>query len=102
MAMTAGEKVVRDNFPPWGKAKKAACALAIDTAIAAAHQAGFRSGFEHAVAGGEEANGFFKERGMLPLVLYFKKEADRNETIDAIHIAKPGLVEAKVPERVQP
>ncbi len=63
-------------------------------------EAGFKLGFEHAVEGGEE----FAKRvpalaGKAPLVLYFDNEEDRRGMMDAIAIAKPGMVEAKVPER---
>lgn len=68
---------------------------AIDREIAAA----FRAGFEHAVAGGDEAA---KKHGIdpatLPLVMYFANEADRREMIDAVAFAKPGMVEIKIPE----
>lgn len=68
----------------------------LDTAT----ERGFRIGFEHAVAGGDEAA---KKHGvaphLLPLVMYFASEEDRREMIDAVQLAKPGMVEMKIPER---
>lgn len=59
----------------------------------------FRLGFEHALAGGDEAA---KKCGIprqsLPLVMYFETEEDRREMIDAVVITKPGMVETKIPE----
>jgi hypothetical protein len=75
-------------------------AEAIDRAIKAAREDGFRIGFEHAVAGGDEAS---KRHGiaphLMPLVMYFGNEGDRREMIDAVHMAKPGMVTVKIPER---
>lgn len=60
----------------------------------------FRLGFEHAVAGGEEANGFFARlETAAPLVLYFKNEVDRREMIDALQAGRPDMIELKIPER---
>lgn len=99
---TLGEQLVADSFPadgkPWSKSRALLAASAIEVAIAAGVQRGFRLGFEHAVAGGEEAKGIFKSRGMFPLVMYFADEAGRNEMIDAVHLAKPGMAEVKIPE----
>jgi hypothetical protein len=68
----------------------------LDTAT----ERGFRIGFEHAVAGGEEAS---KKHGiprhLLPLVIYFGSEEDRREMINAVLEAKPGMVTVKIPER---
>jgi hypothetical protein len=68
----------------------------LDTAT----ERGFRIGFEHAVAGGDEAS---KKHGiaphLMPLVMYFGNEEDRREMIDAVHEAKPGMVTIKIPER---
>jgi len=73
---------------------------AIDTAIAAALQKGFKLGFDHAVDGGEEAARQVPELAdKLPLVLYFATEADRREMVDAVHAFKPGMVEAHWPEK---
>lgn len=73
---------------------------AIDTAIAAALQKGFRLGFEHAVEGGKEAARQVPElAGKEPLVLYFDNEADRREMVDAIHAAKPGMIAAHWPSK---
>lgn len=75
-------------------------ASAIDQALLAARQDGFNIGFEHAVAGGDEAS---KRHGiprhLLPLVMYFRSEEDRREMIDAVHLAKPGMTTVKIPER---
>lgn len=68
---------------------------AIDIAIAAA----FRTGFEHACAGGLEASRKLPQlKGAMPLVLYFVDEKDRQEFIEMIHEAKPHMVECKIPE----
>jgi len=75
-------------------------ATAIDQAIKAAREDGFRIGFEHAVAAGDEASkrhGIPREK--LPLVMYFNTEEDRQEMIDAIREAHPGMVTVKIPER---
>ncbi len=75
-------------------------AAEVDQAIKAAREDGFRIGFEHAVAGGDEAS---KRHGiahhLLPLVMYFGSEEDRREMIDAVQEAKPGMVTIKIPER---
>jgi hypothetical protein len=72
---------------------------AIDTAIAAATERGFKLGFDHAVEGGHEAARQLPAlKDKLPIVLYFANDADRREMIDAIHLAKPGLVEARWPD----
>jgi hypothetical protein len=84
-------------------ADKYACgnlvAAEIDRALKAAREDGFRTGFEHAVAGGDEAS---KRHGiaphLMPLVMYFGSEEDRREMIDAVHLAKPGMVTVKIPE----
>lgn len=36
-------------------------------------------------------------RGSWPLVLYFKNPEDRQELVEAIHEAKPGMIERKWP-----
>lgn len=36
-------------------------------------------------------------RGSWPLVLYFKNPEDRQELVDAVHEAKPGMIERKWP-----
>ncbi len=61
----------------------------------------FRAGFEHAVAGGEDAASrqFEKLGTTCPLVLYFANETDRREMIDAIQMAHPNMVECRIPER---
>ncbi len=59
---------------------------------------GFKAGFEHAVAGGEEAMGIIP-KGNLPLVMYFVTVEDRREMIDAVQLAKPGMATMKIPER---
>lgn len=68
----------------------------LDTAV----ERGFKIGFEHAVAGGDEAS---KQHGipryLLPLVMYFGSEEDRREMIDAVELAKPGMTKSKIPER---
>ncbi len=60
----------------------------------------FNAGFEHAVAGGEEAS---KRCGIrpetLPLVLYFDDEADRSGFIKLVRDALPGLKTILIPER---
>lgn len=82
------------------EALRADLALAIDDALKAAMQRGFKTGFEHAVAGGEEASKrSIVPKALLPLVMYFAKEEDRREMIDAVQLAKPGMCEFKVPER---
>jgi len=97
MTKTIGEKLVDDVLPT---APRSELATAIDTAIAAAVQRGFKLGFEHAVEGGHEAARQVPElAGKEPLVLYFDNEADRREMVDAIHAAKPGLVEAHWPSK---
>jgi hypothetical protein len=74
--------------------------VAIDQAIRAAREEGFKIGVEHAVAGGDEAS---KRHGiprhLLPLVMYFGNEEDRREMIDAVQEAKPGMIKIKIPER---
>lgn len=101
--MSAGEDIVAFSFPaddaPWTKERAARLADHFDTAIAGAVARGFRLGFEHAVAGGEEAAGELGGRGLLPLVMYFGNEADRREMIDAVAMCKPGMVETRIPER---
>lgn len=74
-----------------------ACRMAteIDAAIADA----FRTGFEHACAGGKEASRKLPQlKDAMPLVLYFASEIDRQEFADMIHEVKPHMVEVKVPE----
>jgi hypothetical protein len=67
----------------------------IDAAIADA----FKSGFEHAVAGGKEAARKCPQLGnAMPLVLYFVNAKDRQEFADMIHEAKPHMIETKIPE----
>jgi len=70
-------------------------AAEIDAAIADA----FKVGFEHAVHGGKEAARKLPQiKNALPLVIYFVNDADRKEFSDAMHEAKPGLVECRIPE----
>lgn len=70
-------------------------ALQIDAAIADA----FKTGFEHAVVGGREAARKMPQlKDALPLVVYFVDAKDRQEFADAIHEAKPHMVECRVPE----
>lgn len=59
---------------------------------------GFRIGFEHAVAGGEEA-GKALQTGKLPLVMYFGSEESRREMIDAVQAIHPHWAVVKIPER---
>lgn len=104
--MTKGQTFVAEAFPadgkPWSTARAARLADAVDFTIATAVARGFRLGFEHAVAGGEEAAGELGGRGLLPLVMYFSTEADRREMIDAVELAKPGMTETRIPERRKP
>jgi len=60
---------------------------------------GFKAGFEHAVAGGEDCATPMMPRASLPLVLYFGSEADRRWMIDAVQFTKPGMCKVKIPER---
>lgn len=88
---TIGEKIVA-SFKG-----RAAVAEAIDLAIADA----FKTGFEHACAGGKEASRKLPQlRGAMPLVLYFGNERDRQEFADMIYAAKPHMVEIKIPEKI--
>lgn len=69
---------------------------AIDLAVADA----FQTGFEHAVAGGQEASRKFPQLAdSMPLVLYFQTEQDRQEFISLVGDAVPGLTAHRVPER---
>jgi hypothetical protein len=38
-------------------------------------------------------------KNALPLVLYFASAADRQEMIDAVHAAKPGMVAHAIPDQ---
>lgn len=70
----------------------------IDRAIAAA----FKTGFEHAVAGGEEAGRKIPQlKDSMPLVLYCRNEADRQEIISGFAEALGAdRAEIKIPEKV--
>lgn len=100
---TPGERLVIENFSPdgrpWSTPKAIAAAFLIDKAVAEAEQRGFRAGFEHAVAGGEEAGGLMGDAGKDPLVLYFESEVGRREMVAALIAAPPGMVECRIPER---
>lgn len=103
MMKTPGEVAVEiaDALAPRGRAGTATpqCVEFVRAMVEAAVLDAFRAGFEHAVAGGEElCRGMFPPHS-LPLVMYFGSEEDRREMIDAVAIAKPGMVEMKIPER---
>ena len=62
----------------------------------------FKTGFEHATAGGEEAGRRMPQlKGAMPLVLYVGDEATRRELIDLFKATHPNASEARIPERVK-
>lgn len=65
-----------------------------------ANTAAFEAGFEHAVAGGQDAATKMPQlKGCLPLVMFFKNAADRQEMIAAVHTEKPDMIAVRIPER---
>lgn len=73
----------------------------IRSAVEVAIEDGFAVGFEHAVAGGEEAAKIIPSLvGKMPLVLYFDNEADRKDMVDGLALAA-GLTAARIPKRRQ-
>lgn len=73
-------------------------AALIDLAVASA----FRTGFEHAVSGGDDAGRRFPQlTDVHALVLYFGSRADAQEFVDLIKDTMPGLTRHSIPERVK-
>lgn len=92
MPKSIGEKIIDKACLAIADAQP--LAAEIDAAIADA----FKVGFEHAVHGGKEAARKLPQlRNALPLVVYFVNDKDRKEFAEAMHEAKPDMVECKIP-----